>query len=699
MVEQEKLHLESLSPKKDVPDSDINGQLGALRFAFDDKAKGKGGYLPILNIALTGGYGTGKSSVIETFKAQNSEKSFIHLAFTQFEPYPQEENKDRERLIEAKILNQLVHQIPAHKIPRTRFPNKKGLYHLGDLKALPGIPITIAAIASIVLGLMSLIVLSYFKDWNIPFLLKHQFQSGQPIMFIIASAVLMFAAIFALAWVMLSVWLGGTRLSGKLKAAAGGQEIELAERQEDQDSMPLLDRYLTEILYLLDKAEADAIVIEDLDRGKDNLIFTQLREICRLANHTSRKRKKPLRFIYLLKDEIFDPEDRTKFFDLIVPVTPVLGVGIQAKRMVQALMEKSGIGTDENRMEGLIEIISEGITDYRLLKNIFNEFIVSWKALKKKDGLGLEHDERALLLAFTIYKNLFPGDYGFLRKDYKGGLYDVVSGKAEKVGASKGVNTMHVRLLNRLLSEAYITQESYPLCISRSGDTLENLIDMIVRRNSEDEASILQTLGALRVHAIAPKKKLVVQWAGYDWRVLEVREEGGKTKALLLSEYILQEKAYNDENKDITWEQCSLRKYLNGEDEDKKFYEEFTGKSHILPADGTVKDIPKGDLFFLLSAEELIKYFSSEINQKEYLDENGSVKKERKQRGFISDGDDEKREARKKGEEQTAWWWLRSPGYYQRLAATVGIDGYVGLSGDSVDYGTGGVRPALWLNL
>ena len=81
MAEQEKLELYPLYPTDNA--KGIEGQTAALNFAFSKEK--------ILNIALTGGYGTGKSSVIETFKKQSGRK-FIHLAFTQFEPYPKEKD-------------------------------------------------------------------------------------------------------------------------------------------------------------------------------------------------------------------------------------------------------------------------------------------------------------------------------------------------------------------------------------------------------------------------------------------------------------------------------------------------------------------------------------------------------------------------------------------------------------------------------
>jgi hypothetical protein len=48
---------------------------------------------------------------------------------------------------------------------------------------------------------------------------------------------------------------------------------------------------------------------------------------------------------------------------------------------------------------------------------------------------------------------------------------------------------------------------------------------------------------------------------------------------------------------------------------------------------------------------------------------------------------------------ETCWWWLRSPGRYDDYAARVHGDGDVYVYGDRVTLDSGGVRPALWLNL
>lgn len=78
-----------------------------------------------------------------------------------------------------------------------------------------------------------------------------------------------------------------------------------------------------------------------------------------------------------------------------------------------------------------------------------------------------------------------------------------------------------------------------------------------------------------------------------EWRVLEVRDG----RALLLSEYALESRRYNDIWEEITWENCTLRTWLNGEFLTAAFTAEELAQI-VLP------DAP-GDRVFLLNTEEL----------------------------------------------------------------------------------------------
>jgi hypothetical protein len=68
----------------------------------------------------------------------------------------------------------------------------------------------------------------------------------------------------------------------------------------------------------------------------------------------------------------------------------------------------------------------------------------------------------------------------------------------------------------------------------------------------------------------------IITFGAYKWRILAIENNA----ALIITEYIIERRPYHDVYKDITWADCSLRKYLNSE-----FYDKFnaTDKSRIIP--------------------------------------------------------------------------------------------------------------------
>jgi len=163
-------------------------------------------------------------------------------------------------------------------------------------------------------------------------------------------------------------------------------------------------------------------------------------------------------------------------------------------------------------------------------------------------------------------------------------------------------------------------------------------------------------------------------FGGYDWLVLE--KQGGK--ALILSEYVLETRPYHSEYTDITWEKCSLREYLNGEfydkfnDEDKARIAETRVINDDNPAYGTDGGNDTNDKVFLLSFDEMQKYFIDDYSRM----------------AFNPDGT------------YADWWWLRTPGFKSDCAAAV-QEGSLFLNGVAVyDVNNGvGVRPAMWITL
>ena len=166
-----------------------------------------------------------------------------------------------------------------------------------------------------------------------------------------------------------------------------------------------------------------------------------------------------------------------------------------------------------------------------------------------------------------------------------------------------------------------------------------------------------------------------------EWLVLEVKDG----KALVVSKYALDCKQYNTSNTDVTWETCTLRKWLNNDFINAAFssYEKAMIPTVTVSADknSTNPGNATQDQVFLLSITEANKYFGSDSARQckptDYAVANGA---------WESDSGN------------FCWWWLRSPGVTQSSAAYVFSGGGVTESGDGV-IGTSAVRPAMWISI
>lgn len=157
--------------------------------------------------------------------------------------------------------------------------------------------------------------------------------------------------------------------------------------------------------------------------------------------------------------------------------------------------------------------------------------------------------------------------------------------------------------------------------------------------------------------------------------------------ALLLSRYCLDALPYNEDGGDVTWEDSSIRAWLNGEFLESAFGGDPNG--FICTAECKTKDGRSGtdggenttDRIFLLAVDEVTQYFPKESSRRapvtEYAKEQGA-------------------EYDKNG---NGWWWLRTPGKTQDMAAGVHTAGGVNYDGRDVDRTDLCIRPALWLDL
>ena len=99
-----------------------------------------------------------------------------------------------------------------------------------------------------------------------------------------------------------------------------------AEFKDGNDDETVLDRDIKEIVYLLSSSGVEFVIFEDLDRYDSINIFTKLRELNFLLNSYVKTNgdSRIIRFVYMLKDGLFFSKSRTKFFDFILPIVPVV---------------------------------------------------------------------------------------------------------------------------------------------------------------------------------------------------------------------------------------------------------------------------------------------------------------------------------------------------------------------------------------
>ncbi|SFS44297.1 DUF6273 domain-containing protein [Marininema halotolerans] len=180
------------------------------------------------------------------------------------------------------------------------------------------------------------------------------------------------------------------------------------------------------------------------------------------------------------------------------------------------------------------------------------------------------------------------------------------------------------------------------------------------------------------------------------WRVLQ----NSDNMLLMVSEYILDCKRYHGECVDITWRDCDLRKWLNGE----FYHTAFNATEQALIKTTHCTNNGEGsfdteDQIFLLSATELKDL--SDIHGKDMRRAVGTdfakAKKADGCRLYVYDKTNKDNYIIKNGEEVgCSWWWLRTRGNKPSRAYFVGprwsIRSYA-----NVNLARDGVRPALMI--
>ena len=369
----EVLHFEKLAP---IDNADIEIYEDAINFVFENP--------DLKNIAISGAYGSGKSSLLASYKARYPDKKFIHISLAHFESdsadmganknvdkrsdvkepeAKKDKSKDkgiqssRESILEGKILNQLIHQIKESAIPQTNFRIKNSL---STKQIFRYAGLAVLYFVTVIHLIFSYTWISFVSTFPDSCILKSILAlTTKPFSFFLSGTI---GLGIISAFVYLTVKKQRFRATIR-KLSLQGNDIELFENNTDS----FFDKYLNEVLYLFENSDVDGIVFEDMDRYELEGIFERLREINTLANIRLSSKNKVIRFFFLLRDDLFVSKDRTKFFDIIIPVVPVVDSSNSYDQLI-GHMKKNGF--EKKFKESFLQGLSLYIDDMRLLKNI-----------------------------------------------------------------------------------------------------------------------------------------------------------------------------------------------------------------------------------------------------------------------------------------------------------------------------------------
>ena len=424
-----RLSYEALTPTDSA--EQVEEYLEALTWALQQK--------DIHNIALAGAYGSGKSSIIETFLRNERERKHIifdHLcsknrimsdvsmkiSMAEFEIWKEDAGKQEKTRrhddssqtlneVSEWILKQIFYKVESNEIPQSR-------YHKLCRRAFWSDYTSVALALFLIVSLIFLFVpftldrMLALVDW---IALQGAFSTVMGALTLCLFVALVLAgAVYK--WRFLF-----SNLKLKVLKLPAGTGIE-----SERESETVFNRHPDEIVYFFEVTKYRVVFFEDLDRLDEPNLFVRLRELNTLLNNSNAISKKPVVFVYAVRDDLFGKEDRTKFFDFIIPVIPIINTTNSREVLLEWLrkeQEKDKRG--HNISEQFMRDVSPYIADMRILRNICNEFLIYKGTLKKSRNTALADHK---IFAMILFKNLYPQDFAHIQAE-QGIIKEVFAGK------------------------------------------------------------------------------------------------------------------------------------------------------------------------------------------------------------------------------------------------------------------------------
>lgn len=433
-----------------TPDDNIaNGTeyLNALKWAIDGKKA--------RNIALSGPYGSGKSSVIETLLKNNpslgkrsikiSMATFVEEALNDSGTLEKQKIKLEKDEIEKGILKQLFYKVDHRKIPQSRY---RKLHRISFWRIF-------AFTAALILA--CLLVGYVFWPSSLASVISKIIAAGATVKLhrwvsLTAAATFLFACTATISILYRSIL---SRF--KVKEIKLPKDVSVQNSNDNQET--IFNKNMDEIVYFFEETKYNIVFFEDFDRLSNTSVFVHLRELNIILNNYDAI-KDPIIFVYAVKDDIFTEEDRTKFFDFIIPVVPIINSTNSGEILLQKLEESKRLNNEHDISESFVMDVSPYISDMRILQNIYNEFLVYKTILIKGQNLKLLDEP---MLALIILKNLHPRDFAELQME-KGVVKQAFKDKDDFI-AKKRIELQErigatTEVLEKIKSEVFSTRKS-----------------------------------------------------------------------------------------------------------------------------------------------------------------------------------------------------------------------------------------------
>lgn len=445
------------------------------------------------NIALTGRYGAGKSSVLDKFE-ENHAAETVRISINTLGP--DDDDEDLTNRIQKELVKQLVYRLRPGQVRRSRFARPKPLTHgRAFVQAL--------GIAGIGLTLLWLFGVRPANGWP-----GEDLTSDGKVLLGAAFFGLVLFGVWAIRWAI------GDRFVSEVSTA--GTKIALSE-----GPTTYFDSYLDEIVSFFEAVEPRYVIFEDLDRFDDPQIFESLRELNTLINASAywKEKDQPLHFVYAIKDSLFerlgadsrqsdDPvateesteseavnghplaaktapdyaaeavrrANRTKFFEIVIPIVPFLSHRNARDHLSNAL---AALGFPKDFVSRpLLDLVARYTTDMRLMINICNEFAVFVERLlwNENPAPGMTSDD---LFALVTYKNFHLADFEDIAQRASS-LDDLEQFHHDEVRAL--VNGLQARRRQKLRTEELRTRKKQTAALL--GERLRKMASLFQKQNN-----------------------------------------------------------------------------------------------------------------------------------------------------------------------------------------------------------------------